>query len=101
GHVLVTAGGTREPLDPVRFLGNASSGLQGYALATVAAARGASQVTLVAANTHLPDPAGAAVVHVATTGELREAVHKAAADADVVVMAAASGGLRPAVRAAH
>jgi len=100
-HVLVTAGGTREPLDPVRFLGNASSGLQGYALATVAAARGAGQVTLVAANTHLPDPAGAAVVHVTTTGELREAVHKTAADADVVVMAAAIADFRPAVHAAH
>ena len=100
-HVLVTAGGTREPLDPVRFLGNASSGLQGYALATVAAARGAGQVTLVAANTHLPDPAGAAVVHVTTTGELREAVHKTAADADVVVMAAAIADFGPAVHAAH
>ena len=100
-HVLVTAGGTREPLDPVRFLGNASSGLQGYALASVAAARGAGQVTLVAANTHLPDPAGAAVVHVTTTGELRETVHKTAADADVVVMAAAIADFRPAVHAAH
>ena len=100
-HVLVTAGGTREPLDPVRFLGNASSGLQGYALASVAAARGAGQVTLVAANTHLPDPAGAAVVHVTTTGELRKAVHKTAADADVVVMAAAIADFRPAVHAAH
>ena len=100
-HVLVTAGGTREPLDPVRFLGNASSGLQGYALASVAAARGAGQVTLVAANTHLPDPAGAAVVHVTTTGELREAVHKTAADADVFVMAAAIADFRPAVHAAH
>jgi phosphopantothenoylcysteine decarboxylase/phosphopantothenate--cysteine ligase len=100
-HVLVTAGGTREPIDPVRFLGNASSGLQGYALATVAAARGASQITLVAANTELPDPAGAAVVHVTTTSELREAVHKAAADADVVVMAAAIADFRPAAHAAH
>ena len=56
-HVVVSAGGTREPLDPVRFLGNASSGRQGYALATVAAARGA-RVTLVAANVELPAPAG-------------------------------------------
>jgi phosphopantothenoylcysteine decarboxylase / phosphopantothenate---cysteine ligase len=100
-HVLVTAGGTREPIDPVRFLGNASSGRQGYALATVAAARGASQVTLVAANTELPDPAGAAVVRVSTTAELREAVHKAAADAGVVVMAAAIADFRPAAEAAH
>jgi phosphopantothenoylcysteine decarboxylase / phosphopantothenate---cysteine ligase len=100
-HVLVTAGGTREPIDPVRFLGNASSGLQGYALATVAAARGAGEVTLVAANTELPDPAGATVVHVTTTAELRESVHKAAADADVVVMAAAIADFRPAAQAAH
>jgi len=100
-HVLVTAGGTREPLDPVRFLGNASSGLQGYALASVAAARGASQVTLVAANTELPDPAGADVVRVMTTAELRDAVHKVAADADVIVMAAAIADFRPAAPAVH
>jgi phosphopantothenoylcysteine decarboxylase / phosphopantothenate---cysteine ligase len=100
-HVLVTAGGTREPLDPVRFLGNASSGLQGYALASVAAARGASQVTLVAANTELPDPAGADVVRVTTTAELRDAVHKVAADADVIVMAAAIADFRPAAPAVH
>jgi phosphopantothenoylcysteine decarboxylase/phosphopantothenate--cysteine ligase len=100
-HVVVTAGGTREPLDPVRFLGNASSGLQGYALATVAAARGASRVTLIAANTELPDPAGADVVRVQTTAEMRDAVHKAAADADVVVMAAAVADFRPAVEASH
>ena len=60
-RVVVTAGGTREPLDPVRFLGNRSSGKQGYALAAVAAARGAD-VTLVAANTSLPAPAGVEVV---------------------------------------
>jgi phosphopantothenoylcysteine decarboxylase/phosphopantothenate--cysteine ligase len=100
-HVLITAGGTREPLDPVRFLGNASSGLQGYALASVAAARGASQVTLVAANTELPDPAGAEVVRVTTTAELRDAVHKVAADADVIVMAAAIADFRPAAPAVH
>ena len=100
-HVLVTAGGTREPLDPVRFLGNASSGLQGYALASVAAARGAGQVTLIAANTELPDPAGADVVRVTTTAELRDAVHKVAADADVIVMAAAIADFRPAVPAVH
>ena len=100
-HVLVTAGGTREPLDPVRFLGNASSGLQGYALASVAAARGAGQVTLIAANTELPDPAGADVVRVTTTAELRDAVHKVAADADVIVMAAAIADFRPAAPAVH
>ncbi|MDT4958895.1 MAG: phosphopantothenoylcysteine decarboxylase / phosphopantothenate---cysteine ligase, partial [Pseudonocardiales bacterium] len=74
-HVVISAGGTREPLDPVRFLGNSSSGKQGYALATVAAARGA-RVTLVAANVELPDPANTEVVRVVTTAELRDAVHK-------------------------
>src|SRR5689334_22992491 len=71
-HVVVSAGGTREPLDPVRYLGNRSSGRQGYALARAAAARGA-RVTLVAANVDLADPAGAHVVRVGTTAELREA----------------------------
>ena len=66
-HVVVSAGGTREYLDPVRFLGNRSSGLQGYALARAAVARGA-EVTLVAANVSLPDPAGVKVVAVETTG---------------------------------
>ncbi len=72
-HVVVSAGGTREPLDPVRFLGNRSSGLQGYALARAAAARGA-EVTLLSANVTLPDPAGVKVVRVETTGQLRDAV---------------------------
>jgi phosphopantothenoylcysteine decarboxylase/phosphopantothenate--cysteine ligase len=99
-HVVVSAGGTREPLDPVRFLGNASSGKQGYAIATVAAARGA-RVTLVAANVELPDPAGVDVVRVGSAVELRDAVHKAASDADVVVMAAAVADFRPAATAAH
>ncbi|GAA2712321.1 MULTISPECIES: bifunctional phosphopantothenoylcysteine decarboxylase/phosphopantothenate--cysteine ligase CoaBC [Streptomyces] len=94
-HVVVSAGGTREPLDPVRFLGNRSSGKQGYALARTAVARGA-RVTLVAANSELPDPAGADVVHVGTAVQLREAVLKAAADADAVVMAAAVADFRPA-----
>ncbi|MET9884132.1 bifunctional phosphopantothenoylcysteine decarboxylase/phosphopantothenate--cysteine ligase CoaBC [Streptomyces sp. NPDC006430] len=94
-HVVVSAGGTREPLDPVRFLGNRSSGKQGYALARTAVARGA-RVTLVAANTALADPAGVDVVRVGTAVQLREAVLKAAADADVVVMAAAVADFRPA-----
>ncbi|MFI0826891.1 bifunctional phosphopantothenoylcysteine decarboxylase/phosphopantothenate--cysteine ligase CoaBC [Streptomyces roseolus] len=94
-HVVVSAGGTREPLDPVRYLGNRSSGKQGYALARAAAARGA-RVTLVEANTGLPDPAGVDVVHVGTAVQLREAVLKAAADADAVVMAAAVADFRPA-----
>jgi phosphopantothenoylcysteine decarboxylase/phosphopantothenate--cysteine ligase len=93
-HVVVSAGGTREFLDPVRFLGNRSSGLQGYALARTAASRGA-EVTLVAANVTLPDPAGVKVVKVGTTAELQEAVVAAARTADVVVMAAAPADFRP------
>lgn len=93
-HVVVSAGGTREYLDPVRFLGNRSSGLQGYALARAAAARGA-EVTLVAANTSLPDPAGVKVVRVETTAQLRHEVVSAAAAADAVVMAAAPADFRP------
>ncbi|MDT0379066.1 bifunctional phosphopantothenoylcysteine decarboxylase/phosphopantothenate--cysteine ligase CoaBC [Streptomyces sp. DSM 42041] len=97
-HVVVSAGGTREPLDPVRYLGNRSSGKQGYALARTAAARGA-RVTLVAANTALPDPAGVHVVPVGTAVELRERVLEAAGDADAVVMAAAVADFRPAAYA--
>ncbi|MFH8571003.1 bifunctional phosphopantothenoylcysteine decarboxylase/phosphopantothenate--cysteine ligase CoaBC [Streptomyces sp. NPDC017993] len=97
-HVVISAGGTREPLDPVRYLGNRSSGKQGYALAGIAAARGA-RVTLVAGNTELPDPAGVDVVRIGTAVQLREAVLKAAADADAVVMAAAVADFRPAVYA--
>jgi phosphopantothenoylcysteine decarboxylase / phosphopantothenate---cysteine ligase len=99
-HVVVTAGGTREPLDPVRFLGNRSSGKQGYALAKAAAARGA-RVTLIAANVTLPDPAGMDIGRVGTTEELRAAVLKASGDADVVVMAAAPADFRPATVAAQ
>ena len=96
--VVVTAGGTREPLDPVRYLGNRSSGRQGYALAATAVARGA-RVILISANTELPDPAGADVTRVGTARQLREAVLKAAVDADAVVMAAAVADFRPAVYA--
>lgn len=99
-HVVVSAGGTREPLDPVRFLGNRSSGLQGYALAATAAARGA-RVTLVAANSALPDPAGVDVVQVQTALQLRDEVLRAAAAADAVVMAAAVADFRPAEVAGH
>ncbi|WP_416969327.1 bifunctional phosphopantothenoylcysteine decarboxylase/phosphopantothenate--cysteine ligase CoaBC [Streptomyces sp. 4F14] len=98
-HVLITAGGTREPLDPVRFLGNRSSGKQGYALARTAAARGA-RVTLIAANASLPDPAGVDVVPVGTAVQMREAVLKHATDADAVVMAAAVADFRPGTYAA-
>jgi phosphopantothenoylcysteine decarboxylase/phosphopantothenate--cysteine ligase len=93
-HVVVSAGGTREHIDPVRFLGNRSSGRQGWALATTAAARGA-QVTLVAANVALPEPAGVTVVPVGSADELREAVLKATPSADAVVMAAAVADFRP------
>jgi phosphopantothenoylcysteine decarboxylase/phosphopantothenate--cysteine ligase len=99
-RVVVSAGGTREYLDPVRFLGNRSSGKQGYALARAAVARGAD-VTLVAANVDLPDPAGAKIVPVVSARELHDAVIAAAADADVVVMAAAPADFRPAERVDH
>jgi len=95
-HVVISAGGTREPLDPVRYLGNRSSGRQGYALARVAAQRGA-RVTLVAAHTaDLADPAGVEVVQVGTARQMREAVLTAAPHADAVVMAAAVADFRPA-----
>ena len=100
-RVVVSAGGTREPLDPVRYLGNRSSGKQGYALARTAAQRGAT-VTLVAAHTvALPEPAGVDVVRAGTALELREAVHAASAEADVVVMAAAVADFRPVTRAEY
>ena len=92
--MLVSAGGTREAIDPVRFLGNRSSGKQGYALAQVAASRGA-HVTLVAANVSLPDPAGVHVVRVESALELERAMNERFADADVVVMAAAVADFRP------
>ncbi len=93
-RVVVSAGGTREYLDPVRFIGNRSSGRQGYALAQTAAARGA-EVTLVAANVALPDPAGVKVVRVETTAQLEEHVLEACTSADAVVMAAAPADFRP------
>jgi len=96
-RVVVSAGGTREELDPVRFLGNWSSGRQGYAIARAAAARGA-KVTLVAANVALDDPAGAQVVRVISAREMREAVTSAAPEADAVVMAAAVADYRPETR---
>ncbi len=99
-RVVVSAGGTREPLDPVRYLGNRSSGRQGFALAATAAARGAT-VTLVAANTELPVPAGVEVVPVGTALDLRDAVLKASEGTDAVVMAAAVADFRPAEVAEH
>jgi len=98
-HVVVTAGGTREPLDPVRYLGNRSSGKQGYALAEAAAARGA-RVTLVSSST-LPTPGGVDLVPVETALELEAAVTDAVRTADVVVMAAAVADFRPVAYAEH
>ncbi len=94
--LLVTAGGTREPIDPVRFIGNRSSGKQGYAVARVAAQRGAD-VTLIAGHTAgLVEPAGVDVVHVSTAQQLADAVSKHAPGAHVLVMAAAVADFRPA-----
>ncbi|AVH23190.1 bifunctional phosphopantothenoylcysteine decarboxylase/phosphopantothenate--cysteine ligase CoaBC [Nocardia cyriacigeorgica] len=94
-RVVVTAGGTREPLDPVRFLGNRSSGKQGYALARVAAQRGA-HVTLIAGNTiEMAAPAAVELVHITTAEQLKTAVDKHAAGADAVIMAAAVADFRP------
>lgn len=94
-HVVVTAGGTREPLDPVRFLGNRSSGKQGIAIAEAARARGA-RVTLIAANLEVAEPEGCDIRGVSTALELQQAVTDAARGADIVVMAAAVADYRPA-----
>jgi phosphopantothenoylcysteine decarboxylase/phosphopantothenate--cysteine ligase len=103
-RVVVSAGGTREEIDPVRFIGNWSTGTQGYALASTAAARGA-EVIVVAANVALPDPAGVKVTRVVSAREMHDAVQAAAGDgsgdghgADAVVMAAAVADYRPAAR---
>jgi phosphopantothenoylcysteine decarboxylase/phosphopantothenate--cysteine ligase len=98
-HVVVSAGGTREPLDPVRYLGNRSSGKQGHALAEAAVARGA-RVTLVSSSP-LPTPSGVTLVPVETALELEGAVTDAVRTADVVVMAAAVADFRPAAYAEH
>ncbi|MCD5347043.1 bifunctional phosphopantothenoylcysteine decarboxylase/phosphopantothenate--cysteine ligase CoaBC [Agromyces sp. S2-1-8] len=94
-RIVVTAGGTREPLDPVRFLGNRSSGKQGVAIAEAARARGA-RVTLVAANLEIAEPDGCDVRRVSSALELQAAVTEAAQGADAVVMAAAVADYRPA-----
>ena len=93
-RILVTAGGTREPLDPVRFIGNRSSGRQGVAIALAAAARGAD-VTLIAANLEIEAPVSLTVLKVGSTLELADAVAAAAPSADVVIMAAAVADYRP------
>jgi phosphopantothenoylcysteine decarboxylase / phosphopantothenate---cysteine ligase len=99
-QVLISAGGTREELDPVRFLGNWSTGRQGYAFARSAAARGAD-VTLVAANVELPDPAGVKLIRVVSAREMHAAMLAAAPSADVIVMTAAVADFRPVTRSGH
>ena len=95
-RVVVSAGGTREHIDPVRFLGNRSSGRQGFAVAAAAARRGA-EVTLIAANVSLPTPAGVKRVDVVSAQELHDEVMQYSVGADVVVMAAAVADFRPVV----
>jgi phosphopantothenoylcysteine decarboxylase/phosphopantothenate--cysteine ligase len=105
-HVVVTAGGTREPIDPVRFIGNRSTGKMGVAVAAAAVERGA-RVTLIAANLEIPPPPGAEVIAVSSTGELRAALLRAASPAgddarapfDALIMAAAVADFRPATPA--
>jgi phosphopantothenoylcysteine decarboxylase/phosphopantothenate--cysteine ligase len=92
--VLVTAAGTREPLDPVRYIGNHSSGKMGYALAAAAAARGA-EVVLVSGPSYLSDPKGVTVIRVDTAAEMREAVLSEFASTDIVIKAAAVADYRP------
>jgi phosphopantothenoylcysteine decarboxylase / phosphopantothenate---cysteine ligase len=94
-RILVTAGGTREPIDPVRFIGNRSSGRMGIALAAAAARRGAD-VTLIAANVFLPEPAGVRRVDVETTDQLAAAARAEFAEAHVLLMAAAPADFRTA-----
>jgi phosphopantothenoylcysteine decarboxylase/phosphopantothenate--cysteine ligase len=98
-RLLVSAGGTREELDPVRFIGNWSTGRQGYAFARAAVARGA-EVTVVAANVELPDPAGAKVIRVVSAGQMQAAMQAEAACSEIIVMTAAVADYRPAARAA-
>ncbi len=93
-RVVVTAGGTQEPIDPARHIGNPSSGKMGYAIASAARDRGA-KVTLITAPTSLPDPAGIETIHVRTTAEMKTAVTKAAARADALIMAAAVADYQP------
>jgi phosphopantothenoylcysteine decarboxylase/phosphopantothenate--cysteine ligase len=93
-RVVVTAGGTREPLDPVRYIGNRSSGLMGYAIAAAAAEAGAA-VTLISGPTSLEAPDGVAAVFVETAADMQEAVELAVSHADILIMAAAVGDFRP------
>ena len=92
--VLVSAGGTREPIDPIRFIGNQSSGKQGYAVALQALRRGAD-VVLVSANASLPDIEGVRTIHVQTASEMHDVLHQEFTKCDVLVMAAAVADARP------
>ncbi|WP_151640579.1 bifunctional phosphopantothenoylcysteine decarboxylase/phosphopantothenate--cysteine ligase CoaBC [Corynebacterium sp. 11A] len=98
-RVLISAGGTREEIDPVRFIGNHSSGRQGYALANAAAQRGAEVVLVVGAADALVDPIGARIIRIDSAAELHAAMDREARKADVVIMAAAVADYRPARRA--
>jgi phosphopantothenoylcysteine decarboxylase/phosphopantothenate--cysteine ligase len=93
-HVVVTAGGTHEPLDPVRFIGNRSSGQMGYAIAREARDRGA-RVTLISGPVALTPPPAVDVVHVETAAAMHDAVHAAVPDADLLIMNAAVADFRP------
>src|SRR5215212_834893 len=99
-RIVITAGGTREPLDPVRYLGNRSSGAMGYALAAAAMAAGAD-VTLITAETSLRPPRGAKLIHVGTAAEMHHAVDEATVDADALIMAAAVADFRPETESAQ
>lgn len=92
--ILITAGGTREPIDPVRFIGNRSSGKQGYAIAREAARRGA-KVSLIAANSQLADIDGVEIIHVETAQEMLSAVELRFDDCDALFMSAAVADARP------
>ena len=93
-RIVVTAGGTQEPIDPVRFIGNRSSGKMGLALAEAARDRGA-KVTLITAPSHLPEPAGIEVIPVRTAAEMKRAVTRAVKKADALIMAAAVADYQP------
>ena len=93
-RIVVTAGGTREPLDPVRYIGNRSSGKMGYAIATAARNRGA-EITLITAPNTLPEPKGIKVIRVETASEMKDAVTQAVTGADALIMAAAVANYRP------
>lgn len=99
-RVLVTAGGTREPIDPVRYIGNRSSGKMGYAIAAAAARRGA-EVTLISGPSFLPEPKGTSVIRVETALEMRQAVLEAFENCDLVIKAAAVADYRPQHAAQH